>query len=120
MYQVRHVRFDNSSMIDSPFGELTASLAKAQSIVEEFNEIQRKNVSQSSVCDKCGFRSIFIKDASTILEVKDKCQCSKYAPIQSDFTDKNIENELLYQVDCSNCIHIQDVGEKMYVNIVEI
>lgn len=120
MYQIRHVRFDGSSMTDVPFGELTASLSRAQSTIEEFNELQKKTILQSASCQHCGFKSIFVGTVESLSEVKKQCMCSRYNPNISEFDKKNIESELMYQVDCANYVKVEDASEKMYINVIEV
>lgn len=119
MYQVRHVRFVNSSVQDVPYGELTASLARAQAIVDDFNNKKSQNISRASACDACGYKSIFVEDMSNIDEIASLCTCTRFSPSQTEFTRKNIENEMLIQIDCANRIRVEDASERMYVDVVE-
>ena len=119
MYQVRHVRFSNSTVQDVPYGELTASLARAQAVVDEFNNNKSQNIARASACDTCGYKSFFVKDLSDIESVRSICACNRFSPSQTEFARKNIENELLLQIDCSNRIHMDDASERMYVDVVE-
>lgn len=119
MYQVRHVRFVNSSVQDVPYGELTASLARAQAAVDDFNNKKSQNISRASACDACGYKSIFVKDTTDIESITSLCTCTRFSPIQTEFARKNIENEMLIQIDCANRIRVEDASERMYVDVVE-